>query len=659
MALAPILDSMHRHYRLFLFLLLIVSAGLLFPVENSYLWRGSQQGRPVVLVTGSHSPESIRTALAASADIIAGHDPHRPVLIAETARDTTVLPAEYRVDHPAGTRALVELLREGELSAVILVEPAEGPGIRIVNGTRGYTSPRWLLQSVLSTLDNTDYEWTLARTRQPLYRLGWTERHERLEAFLESGIPALIIQWNEPDPLILSQLVLELPDPLPDHWDRHFLVLTLRDTLFFIGEEVSLFIVITSFALILLFLFVFSFLFGKRSEQRLRDFFRLWWLPFIYLAVTTLSLTIAGNLVLWLFSFRLGNPDGWRLMPAIAFAGKMLTGWFFVTLTGSFYQLIRFPRDSFMYGYIASIVCLVNLVVFASLDFSLAMLFLSVYVISFVMYHLDHPVLHLPAVIVLALPFIPYIHALVTAEAPVLAPVIHTSMAWNLRMAFFIMPFQLFLSRFLVRVGHFGRSKSFYVPANLILAFFLFIAGIAGMLFWPVTTDNRPLNVSIRQYTDADGSRAITRSPAWPDQISAVPLALSQAEFDSLTADRYIAVEYSSRTFLDRRLVSVTVRPLITADLLEVRTERAQGFPVFDASVPFERLDGGRTAVFRTVDNRTIPFVLEFSTEREAALELVITVVSRENPARIAVPAADITGDFALIATRRIPMVFD
>jgi len=649
---------MHQHYRLFLFILLIASACLLFPVENSYHWLGAQAGRPVVLTTSSHSPESIRGAVATATEIIAQQNPLRPVLVAQTVRDTSVLPAEFRRDHPVGTRALIQLLREGEPSAVILVEAGEGPGIRIVNGTRGYTSPRWLLQSVVSSLAATDYEWTLAQTRQPLYRLGWTERNERLEAFLKSGIPALVIQWNDPDPLILSQLVLDLPNPLPDHWDRHFLIFTLRGTLFFIGEEVSLFIVISAFALILLFLFVFGFLFGKRSEQRLRDFLRLWWLPFMYLAVTTLSLTLAGNLVKWLFAYRLGNPEGWRLMPAVAFTGKILITWFFVTLIGSFNQLIRFPRDSFIYGYIASIVCLVNLIVFASLDFSLAMLFLSVYFISFVMYRLDHPVLHLPAVILLAIPFVPYIQALVTADSTVLAPLVQTNTAWNLRMAFFIMPFQLFLSRFLVSLGHFGRSKSFYLPVNLMLSFVLFVVGLAGILFLPVTTENRPLNVSIRQYTDTQGSRIETQSLAWPDQILAVP-ALSQTEFQSITADQYITVDYSSRTFLERRLVFVRVTPRITADLLEVRIERAQGFPIFDASVPFERQDGGRTAVFRIKDSRTRVFELEFSTERDAIVDLMITVVSRENPAQIAVPVAGIIEDFALVASRRIPLVFD
>ncbi len=640
---------MHLKYHVALLYFIILSALFLHPAENILISAGPAGNSSLVFTTPLYSGESATEMLSSLARTFETEIPPRKTAVIFTANDRLTLPLTDHINFPAGTYQVIDTITEQGSGAVIIVLSRSAPGVRIVCGANGHTSPKWLVEAVLSSLKKTTVSWSLAEKRLQLYRLGWTENNPLLFTYLENGIPAILLEAG-PDALpVLLQLVATVPDPFPQDWDHHFLIFQSSDKIFLAGEEFSVFVVIFSCAIILLFLFVFSFLFGKKSEQHLRDFLRVWWLPFSYLVVTVLCLLFSGKIIEWLFTFRFGSSASWKLLPQIAFAGKIFISWFLVTLVISFNQLIHFPKNAFIYGYIASLVCLINLLVFSSLDFSLSILFLSVYLLSFALYHLEHPVFHIPGLLLLLLPFLPYIQALLKADGNTLEPLVSGNLWWNLRLALFAMPFQLFLSRFWVRLGRFGRTVKFYIPINLIASFAVFILCVAFIIFFPAWSVDRPLKVSVRQITTDTGTIIKTSSLAADVEIPPLPRAeITMETLSGRKASDYLQVIRTERTYLERTLVNITIRPAVPVLKYELTVSRPRGFSVYDASRPFERLEAGQITFFESEETSGADWSVEFSTDRDADLSIEARLLTRFNPDGLSIRARDIVSDYVL-----------
>ena len=605
------------NYRVFLTILsLLISVAVpAFSGENRVFTAGPSSGPHLVITTPEESGKELIGRLERLADSFRSDPPPIAVSVIITSGDYSALPPDIASGPPEGTSKVISLISEEESPVVLLLTPREGAETRIVPGARGTTAPRWYLEAVTESLSKKGIPWALAERRMAVYRIGWITENPLLAQYLRAGIPAVALESSADLSATVRDLADSLSSGLPVNQDRHYLVFPAAKRLSFVSERALVAIVMAASAGILMFLFIFSFLFGQKSEQHLRDLVRVWWLPFIYLLVTTASLYAGSALVSFLFKFRFGDSESWTLLPRLALVGKFLLSWFIIALVMSLNQLVRFPESGFIYGYIASVACIVNLFAFSSLDFSLTLLFLFAYCVSFAVYHLDHPLLQGLGILCMIAPFSPYIALLIKGDSSILAPLYSNGGFWNLRMALFVMPIQLMISRFYHSLGAFGRRREFYLPLSPVVAFFFALSVTGLILFVPAWSKGRPL-------------------PEFP-ALGATP-------------ESFVNVSSSSSKFIERRISEFTVTPAIPAQKIEVTISDPENVAVYDSSTSFEPLDAGRSCRFSSGENPAVPYVIRFSSARDATLTARVRVWTRANPRGLTVRNPDIRASYLL-----------
>lgn len=623
--------------------------------ENSIQNFGPESGPRLIFTTSAQENSSSIRQLAALEDELKRNPPATRVSIIITENDYSVLPHDIQTGYPEGTKKIVSLLLNEDSGAVILLNPGNSDSVRIRNGAQGKTSPRWILEQTVKSLDLKNILWNLEEYRMPLYRMGWIPEDERLGTYLRAEIPALILETDVTITPALLDIIRSFNTGKTLTSDSHYLVVRFNKHLFFVGEMLLVIIMIVASASILFFLFILSFLFGEKKDQHVRDLFHIWWLPLLYFGVNILCLFLGQSITTFFFNFRFGNAAAWTLMPQTALIGKLIISWFFITLIISFNQLIHFPEDPYMYGYIAGILCMINIFIFSSLDFSLSLLFLSAYGISFIAYHVRHPAGQVIGIICLAVPFYPYLAALYTGELQAISPLYTGSLYWNIRLALFVMPFQLLISRLLLTLGLFGRKKQFYLPLNLVAVFILMIGCTGVILFVPGWSTEKPLIVPIRETIDAQGHHISVNAPVKLQNLVLEPED-SHAFAPSLTKDpgSFIHIETSSRKFLDRQLVIIDIVPFIPVQKIELTITSDKGISVYDASFPFELREGARESFFTSGENPNIPFKVNFSSDIESVLTAKVRVWSRTNPYGLTIKNKDLTEDYILEVIRSV-----
>jgi len=639
------------NYRIFLtlLLLLIPVANPVFARENRVYDSGPRTGAHLVFTTPEESGTETIARLEALKDALARTAPLIRVSVIITANDFSSLPADIGSGKPEGTASVVSMLSEDEKVAVILVLPGKDGSVRVINGSKGGTSPRWLLETVIKSLDRQKRNWELAEYRLPLYRIGWVKENPLLGYYARNDIPAIALSTNADIIPVMRDIVASLSGGIPSTRDRHYLVHKTDRGLFTTSEKTLVVVMMIASAGILMFLFIFSFLFGQKSEQHLRDLFHVWWLPLLYLLVTVAGLYAAQALMSVLFIFRFGKSDAWILLPHLALAGKFVLSWFLVTLVVAFNQLIKFPASSYIYGYIASIACMLNIFAFSSLDFSLSLLFIVVYLISFIVYHLDHPLLQVLGILCMIAPFYPYFAVLIQSDSDILSPLYSGATLWNLRLALFVLPIQLMVSRFFHYLGFFGRRHRFYVPVNPVLASILAFTVTGMVLFVPAWSEDKPLSVELRETLDERGFTAETKAAVKLGNMILLEDG-SKAEYPTLAPnpESFVRVTSTSRNFIERKLLEFSVDSAVPAQKIEVIISDPDNVAVYDASSPFDLLDAGRQCRFVSGENPERPFVIKFSSGRDSRLSARVKIWTKSNPRGLTIKNPDVRASYLL-----------
>lgn len=626
---------------------------------------GPGTGPRIVFTTPESENRSAIEQLDRLADAFSRSAPPVAVSLIVTEGDASALPEAVRTGWPEGTNEAISALEEAESQAVFLVLP-EGPArlrsgsskVILYPGAGRQTTPRWMLQRSIDAFSSRGIACDLAESRLILYRIGWKTGPELLGVWLDAGIPAIALEASGDVTSALVELAASFRSGIPAANDRHYLVNRVGSRYLFIGETMMAIVLMAATAVFLFVIFILSFLIGKKSEQHLRDLFHVWWLPFAYLLINLAALYAGQGLVSALLSFRFGHSLAWEILPLISLGSKFLLAWFFMSVFSSFGQLMRFPEDSFIYGYIASISCLLNVFVFLSLDFSLCVPFLAVYLVSFAAYHFRPPALQALFILILCAPFVPYVANLAGRNREAIGQLYTGAGFWNLRLALFLMPFQLMISRLSHSLGRFGRKGRFYLPVSLFVSCAAGFVCIALLLFVPGWSETRPLSVALRQTIDESGSRLETATPVRLRklEIAGDPESAPRTEGTPRPApESFIGVRTSSRAFIERQLVTVTIEPTIPVQKIELDVESENGMSVYDASLPFEQHDAGRLSRFVSPENPAQPYTVSFSSDRNSVLSATVRAWTRSNPWGIRILDPGIDTDFLLEIERSVP----
>ncbi len=622
--------------RLF-FCLLIVLIVLPFALparENRYIYSETQTGSPLFVLTAPDHPDpAARNLLEAYVQTWNENPPEGRVLAAFTVNDFSRLPESLRKDPPEGTAALIEhLVTEDSLVMIVLLPGAEDR-VTVHTGIRGETPPRWLVQTVSDTLQDHDLPWQFAESRMQVYRMGWIREEPVVRAYHNAGIPVLCLETSLDLAGVLDSLARSFSPGIPEEQDRHFLIQRFHNLPFFIGERSMVVFIVIAFALILLFLFVFSFLTGISPERRLRYTLSLWWLPLLYLVVNITGLYAGGAMAAFLFKFRFSTSESWTLLPVLAIAAKFIFAWFITTAILSFNQAIRFPDDDSVYGYLSAFCAMVNIFIFSAFDFSLTPMFVLLYAITFIFYHLKHPVFMIAGIFILFLPLYPYGSILFSGTREAIEPLFSGDSGWNIRIAFLALPFQFMISRFLHSMGFFGRKNDFYLPVQLFPAVIAALVLAVTILFYPGWGPGRPIPVQIRHTLSDSGNRIELTAPADTRQfrLARDPALAVSPDFPE-EPDSFFRTETHTRRFLDKQLADITITPALPANRIEVVISADRGISVYSASIPHTYLGAGEDTLFVSPENPSGSYSFHFSSGEHSRITAKIRMYSTANP---------------------------
>lgn len=543
--------------------------------------------------------------------------------------------------------------------AVVVLRKGTGNRVVITNGRRGSTSPKWLLLAVIESLSESDIPFELERGEMPLYRLGWVPDDPDIARTAAPDTPSILLEIPGSMTAFLPSLSVRLQTGIPAESDRHYLTFAFGEALFVPGESFLVTLMIAVSGVTFFILFFFSFTYGSKGEQRLRDFFRVWWLPLFFLAANILALYAAQALTRALMAVQFGSPDAWTVIPVRAFGGKLAFAFFFASLIVTVNQLVPFPRESFIYGYIASIVCLANIFLFSSLDFSLSVLFALAFAIAFSLYHLRNPWIQLTGLILLALPFLPYVRALSRADSVAVGPLLDAAFPWNLRIAMFVMPFQLFMTRLTRSARILTAKRGFHVPILPIAALAVGIAYAGYLVLTPPWTPERPLPVTVRQTAGYDGITTETDSAVMNVSFPVISLAGEEIPAEETMPNALIDVTLEPRLALGRLIARVTVQPALPLDRLSLTVSSATGTAVLAASREFERTPSGDRATFIIDTPGTDAITVEFTSPGGEELTLVASARTANNPWGTRIEDSSIQMQYELTASRSFAIAPD
>ncbi|ULQ59786.1 hypothetical protein K7I13_15285 [Brucepastera parasyntrophica] len=539
------------------------------------------------------------------------------------------------------------MLQEDETGAVVIFLPGQSDSVIIRNGSNGNLSPSWMVRLVIDTLDTSGIVWDLEERQTELYKLGWVSDNRLMNAYSRANIPAIMLETDMDIQQILAELVYSFPENIPSETDSHYLISKVDNHVLFISETTMVVLMILAVALILFFLFGFSFIIGKKQTHRIQDLFRISWMMLVYTGITWLALFLAQHFIVFLFSARFGNPDSWELMPRLALAGKISISILIVSLLAIFNRFFRFPEDNFVYGYIASIACLLNIFIFSSVEFSLSLRFLFVYLLSSLFYHLKHPVIQVFGIICMFIPFMPFFRVMFEGNPVIFDSLFKSNGGENLFAAFFILPFEFLITRFLLTIGNFGKNLRLQFPVITVTSLVLSVVSVAAILFSPAWSAAKPLTVEVRQLINDEGSTITTKSLAELKNIS-----VSSDDIPDLLPEpaSFLDLNISSRPFIDRQIISFSIIPKIPVQKIEViiSSGNENFISVYTATEVFEMVNAGLQSRFVSGENPSIPYSFSFSSSRDSRLSATVRLWTRSNPYAVTIISDTIETDFLL-----------
>ncbi|MDR2898163.1 MAG: hypothetical protein LBU99_05040 [Spirochaetaceae bacterium] len=605
-------------------------------------------------------------------------------------------PPEHRVDIvftvesvipavPEGTTAFIESIDPTVPTAVIRVLPGTGTNknARIHSGARSSLSPPWLLQNTITALESADIPWEVETAFLSLFRLGWMADNPVLDAFFTGDIPAIEIQLPSEKSLptetakadFLKELLRHYYPDTSREWDKHYSFFKIGDYSFFVYEHILILLMILATGITFFILFMFSFIFGIKQYEYRNDFKRTWYLIPVILVINGLALYLGQELTFQLFTLKYGTADGWTQYPYIAFILKGTVTFLLFTLSMLLQRFIRFPRDSFIYGFLVHITCLMNILVFAIADFSLVILFIAEYILALLFSRVRHFISILLVGIVMCIPFLffgyeairaGYIHAIASLFA--------SSIAGNAALSFLLIPIELFIIRLLVKTGHFGRKRLNRVPILPLVFTGITIILISALFILPQFTEKAPQHISVSEHRitsanmQTEGNISLTVPIPGNNNYESRTLQVNTPILQSpngtgteLPAEAYVTIPIppkdnaegktipfndrrlrvtaSDNSYLDRKRVELQIDTELKPLRITVTVYRETGYAIFDANYPFTAREGGNICEFTLEEKPPLPLSIEFTTEEWADIYVSVVLQSQENPDEIFVTA--------------------
>ena len=485
------------------------------------------------------------------------------VLFLFQAGEFSRLPEEYTNNIPYGTVAFLNKSTEN-MAAVLLMPPSKTTPeeVSVVFGSEGNITPQWLLKQ---TPINLSFSSLIT------YRLNLNPRDSRISYFFKQGIPSFGIQFdpanNQHIKTVcegLKTLILNFSVEEKDleNNSNYIFFSFLNSKNIWISER-TLLVIYLLIATIVLFVASGFSLFKKNALSKQQDFLRIWYLIPITILVSSFSLYI-GQLI------AMGINKHIPLSPFFILSIK--TFFSFLVVSFSFSILVHFgiPMSQVVYGYLLSLISILNIFVFTMIDIILLIIFLIEYIIIYFSHISKRTIPLFISTLLMLLPFAHYILIIWQNGAPEkITPLLIGNFGYNILYACIILPFQIMWLRILIRLNVLGKSKNFSSFKIYGLAT-IFLLGIMLAL------------ILLLIFTSAFATPKKDSNTNFKNFINKTTLQVIEKE--DLPVELYI----KKNDYLDLRDIQVFIDSKIPVLKYQVEISSKDGLPIYSSTFPYE-----------------------------------------------------------------------
>ncbi len=610
-----------------------------------------------------------------------GQMPAARISLGLIENDYSRLPEDLRPSVPEGAAEIIELLEGSGDGAVILILPQDEPGkVTVKYGAANKTSSPELVSALVEALEGAKMDWHLEESRAELYRIGWASNHHIIRAYFNAGIPAIALSASANVFPSLAETLRTLSS-VPSLSEQNYAMLKLPTFLERAAQSIipglgktknpkaesssalpfmhlagGQFVVLSERFMVLTLIFCFSFfliylsvlfLFNPTIRKyHVRGF--LLTLPYTVLlaAVNFLSIYLGGKLASALIFLKLGKPEAWVLIPRAAFFAKFSAALLLATLFSSLKSYFPVTRDPISLGHAAVVAALVNIFIFSALEFTMAGYFIVSYIFILACAHSKTLFPQLALSLLAALVFAHLYTRILTRNTAAISAVYSNEGAWNVLIAFFVLPFQLMLLRISEEKRQLSRLRinlplpakrriRISIPIMPAAAAVLLASSALALFLAPAWSEGKPLRVLIRQRITEE-SATITVDSSVDLKNASIERNLAESSilkpFSQMRPKDFISANVSSRDFLDRKVYELAINPLIKARRIDIAVFSEEGIAVNLSSDPFQLEEGGREARFNSGENPETPIRISFVTGTSSPLRAEILCWSVENP---------------------------
>jgi hypothetical protein len=555
--------------------------------------------------------------------------------------------------HPYGSRAAAARLQQNGDGFVFYLDGEVVPNFWYFRtGGDGQVAPSWLISAVTEVFSSGFIPFGLRGTDIQVARLGRQGPMGPLKPWLDADFPVILAKGTGAAPAEeyarrVSRLVNALTtidrliDGIPETRGTSYVFLRpLSGMIPRIIPELPLVSVLLIVTAILLTAVLTQY---RSITLNIRRFAEHWWawpliavLVFLFLFLATLY--IEETVLIADF------PDLWKSAPGIFIFFKLTIA---AALSLNFILITRglpLPRSPHYYAYAAVVTSGVATLVFMAVDITLAAYSLWT---NFTLMLFTATRREGRKAILLLLSIIPYVAGLIVIVGEpyslVIESMILTRLTGNLILGLLLLPVILSITSMSYWRMHYHRTRHSVLTPAATLALSL---SAVVTLFWilnitPYDTDNpQPVGLVDRIDLNTGQRRIEITSPA---PIGDVDLILDGVDYSLENLGRNaevktplnrtpLEIRHSSRNFLGRRTVSVTISGEEAPIRLNVELKSSKPFTLHEASMPFSMSPTGTSAAIYIGDNPPFPFTAVFTVNEDADLS-INTTATWANPA--------------------------
>ncbi|OJF77599.1 MAG: hypothetical protein BKP49_01050 [Treponema sp. CETP13] len=455
------------------------------------------------------------------------------------------------------------------------------PGGRSENN-KGVVCSSSVLSTIIKTCNKENISYRIKGTFFNLYRLGLINTSKTLSYLLQEGVPAISIDLTNSNVIQVFQFLQTFMSE-SENWDSsitdiHYSLIHLSHYTVFVSEYMYVILMIISIAIMLFLSFGLSFVNGAHSYIHRKEFAKAW--PIIPLAViiTLIFLILSQNLTNLIISDTTVNI-------LFIFFLKIIFTILFVLLFSLAQQIFNFPMTGFIYGFLLTIVSLINIFIFASVDLPLAVVFIIEYIIIYITRKTRKLIYIVLIMFCMLVPYVPYLVSFFYyADSYSLNLIKNTSLKINFLFSWALVPFEIMMIRIAIRLQIWGRHPTATIKKTVIRAI---ITASAIILF-------------------IIGSVLFT--------LEVLPADLKKTENNNMTElSNILTLTTSYNQLVGRSFVDLQVSSRIPVLRYKIILESQNQIPILEANYPYDILGAPYIATFNLDAYPPEPLNLKFS----------------------------------------------